>query len=440
MSGSAKTQLIDNVATVSTRNESNEPYPLENYLRYLNPEMHDQGDKNCAKAIASVEDFELSRSKQVADSSDCSVSIKPKNILGCDNSTMFLRTSDQSGKKLCCPFCEKLYSKLARHMEAKHSEEVDVKKFLSLPKGSKDKRAIQDALRKIGQTNFNKNAVLNNGELITSRRPNPKNKRKAVDNTTCPYCVGSYAKSGLHFHYYDRVVEAIRSVARVDEIRNEFIAPNTATSAVTAIKQIGEMLVVQYIRRGDHKSKWITRDFLTVLNCDMCTSINKMATETKSRKARPARHKTVILPSSEDVKILAQYIETERIKCFTELSESYTFKNWLRLNELTMASIIVFNRRRVGDTQNILAEDYAFKEVINESTNEELFSDLPEHSKKIASQYSRMKVRGKRNRTVPVLLKANVDDCLMSQAPHFSSPRCKRVSGQRLPLRSTIQT
>lgn len=59
--------------------------------------------------------------------------------------------------------------------------------------------------------------------------------------------------------YYDRVVESIRAVARVDTDRNEFVAPATASSAVTAIRQIGELLLVEYIKRDDQENQRITR-------------------------------------------------------------------------------------------------------------------------------------------------------------------------------------
>lgn len=65
-----------------------------------------------------------------------SVMVKPKFKTGCDNSVMFVKTSCcKSAKKLCCPFCDKLYSKLAKHMEVKHKIEPDVQRFLSFPKG-----------------------------------------------------------------------------------------------------------------------------------------------------------------------------------------------------------------------------------------------------------------------------------------------------------------
>lgn len=54
----------------------------------------------------------------------------------CDNTQMFVRpSSDKHKKKLCCVFCLKLVSKLARHLEIMHKKEPEVKKFVKLPKG-----------------------------------------------------------------------------------------------------------------------------------------------------------------------------------------------------------------------------------------------------------------------------------------------------------------
>lgn len=55
----------------------------------------------------------------------------------CDNADMIVLTSDEpcKNKKLCCPFCLKLFAKLARHLETVHKNEAEVKKFSDLPKG-----------------------------------------------------------------------------------------------------------------------------------------------------------------------------------------------------------------------------------------------------------------------------------------------------------------
>lgn len=53
----------------------------------------------------------------------------------CDNTKMFVRpSSDGTVKKLCCPFCLKLYPKLARHLEDMHDTEAKVMEFINLPK------------------------------------------------------------------------------------------------------------------------------------------------------------------------------------------------------------------------------------------------------------------------------------------------------------------
>lgn len=54
----------------------------------------------------------------------------------CDNTKMYVNTSDQKGKKLCCPYCSKLYCKLPRHAEGMHKDEEDVIKFTAIEKGN----------------------------------------------------------------------------------------------------------------------------------------------------------------------------------------------------------------------------------------------------------------------------------------------------------------
>lgn len=66
--------------------------------------------------------------------------------------------------------------------------------------GSKERRAIQDALRKEGTHKWNTNFDLNEGLLIVSRRPNESLNKLATDYTVCPYCKGYYTKTNLRHH------------------------------------------------------------------------------------------------------------------------------------------------------------------------------------------------------------------------------------------------
>lgn len=72
-----------------------------------------------------------------------------------------------------------------------------------------------------------------------------------------------------------------------------------------------------------------------------------------------------------------------------------------------MASILLFNRRRIGEMQNILQSEFLEREIIADVKGSDT---LPEEIKNLIK--SRMQIRGKLNRTVPVLLKHEYDACL----------------------------
>lgn len=395
--------------------------------------------------------------------------------------------------------------------------------------GSKQRRRIQDALRKVGTFDWNKNAKLNNNELIPSRRPNPKYKKTGADFTSCPYCQGSFIKTGLRYHvnykcpmkpisnkkksecervitalatavearihvdasqalekiftgfrggnivqqirfdwlvivygnklaekyqepkdqrmiryrirlasrilcalkeieqdvtefvqlynpkYFDSLIQAIKNVAQLDTVRHEFGAPTTATDAITAIKQIGKMLITEYIKRDNQEGQRITKNFLTLVESDAPILITKTVTRTQKRRNR---QKQVVLPSLEDVTLFRQYVDSEREKCFAKLSDEFAYDTWKYLSELTILSIIIFNRKRVGDAQNIEVGDFKRREIIKDSTDHQMYQSLSAESKEIAKQYSRMKVSGKKDSDVYVLLKPEFEKAITLLIKH----------------------
>ena len=62
--------------------------------------------------------------------------LNTSNVGVCDNTKMHVDNSKNKKKKLSlCMYCKKLQTQLPRHLEMKHSNEEDVKKFRNLPKG-----------------------------------------------------------------------------------------------------------------------------------------------------------------------------------------------------------------------------------------------------------------------------------------------------------------
>lgn len=85
-------------------------------------------------------------------------------------------------------------------------------------------------------------------------------------------------------------------------------------------------------------------------------------------------------------------------------------KDWNQLAETTLMSIQLFNR--VGELERILNEDLKCYQGIDNETNENLFLSLDLQSKQITTEYVRFTIRGKLNRTVPILLDSNLLECV----------------------------
>lgn len=212
-----------------------------------------------------------------------------------------------------------------------------------------------------------------------------------------------------HPKFFDQTVEAIQAVARFNDDDNHYGAPCTATSCVTAIKQIGALLIREYIKLDDQEKQRLTKNFLTVMDTDIFDIINKTANENQSEMKR---RRVVLLPTLNDLQLLNKYIQSESNYFYNELLKSFDYGQWLQLLKLTMISILVFNRKRVGDTENILLEEFKCRESLNENTNQQLFASLSTEAKEVARCYSRMRVRGKKDRIVPVLLKQSMEASL----------------------------
>ena len=105
----------------------------------------------------------------------------------------------QWDKKHCCPYCTKMFPKLARHMEQVHSSEIDVAKALALPKNSEKRKKQWEQLRHKGNFAYNSEVIKHGkGEIIPFRRPTGQDCGKRY--TPCDRCLGFFVKEDLWKH------------------------------------------------------------------------------------------------------------------------------------------------------------------------------------------------------------------------------------------------
>lgn len=113
-----------------------------------------------------------------------------------------------------------------------------------------------------------------------------------------------------------------------------------------------------------------------------------------------------ILPLTQDVKLLNSFLEKKRDECERQLSITPTVDNYVKLAKVVLALAIVFNRRREGEVSRMTLMAFASRN--RTPLHEDMAICLPEFERKMCQFFTRVEFRGKRGRTVAVLLKPSM--------------------------------
>lgn len=219
----------------------------------------------------------------------------------------------------------------------------------------------------------------------------------------------------FHVKHCNTVVDAIRTMGKFDGDTKLFGSPGTASTTVTLINSIGDMLLTEYMKMDDPEKERDVERFLKVFKRDVKSKISKLVAVSTLDKKRQKEDEDII-PTTADVLKFAKYLDLEREACFSRLVQQYSYDDWLRLSNLTLVSILVYNRRRAGEMQNILLSDFERRKIIADQS-EMILSQITEATQRNIK--SRLNVRNKLGKKlVPVLLKHNWDDCLALLVRH----------------------
>lgn len=105
------------------------------------------------------------------------------------------------------------------------------------------------------------------------------------------------------------------------------------------------------------------------------------------------------------------YIEAHRDKYLKLLPNQFSYEVWKELSSFTLTSIQLFNRKRAGEIERMIIEDFNEHHQVNESEINSLLkmnNDTFDTQTQNAQEYARFVIRGKKARGVPVLLSKNM--------------------------------
>ncbi|KAK0072614.1 hypothetical protein PV325_011111, partial [Microctonus aethiopoides] len=200
---------------------------------------------------------------------------------------------------------------------------------------------------------------------------------------------------------FESLVQAVKVCANYDETNKIYKTPANATTLGIQLKKCCGILKSDYAKKEYVEGLNRVEGFLNVFNDEFNVAVTRKALEDQTTIRR---NKKIVLPSQEDISKLYMYLKERCENAMVVLKEKFDVSAGTQLSESVVILLIMFNRRRPGESERFLSENYRNQEKIDDALNLDMYSKVSKESQKQANQFVRIVCRGKLGRTVAVLM------------------------------------
>jgi len=195
---------------------------------------------------------------------------------------------------------------------------------------------------------------------------------------------------------FQAVLSAAKECAQLNDSGTEYGAPSSAVKSGGIIRQLVEIKQSDALQRGDSVTAESCTQFLKLCDVNWANEVSCVAHRNLSQRKRNG---VLFLPLTEDVIQLNKFLVSEANNLVDMAADSADA--FFSLTQVVLAKLILFNRKRQGEASKIQLEDYQKK---GKSDNTVAALALNEFEKALLRTLERMEIKGKRGRTVPILL------------------------------------
>ena len=199
---------------------------------------------------------------------------------------------------------------------------------------------------------------------------------------------------------FDMVVKAVKELCGFAQEENKYKTPSLALKLGHSLKKCCAIAVCSSIKANDAEKRQSLEDFMYLCDKTWSTEVSSAALSTL---ASNKMNKPQLIPLTSDIQMLNQYIAAESKKCQAQLESDTDAESWQTLARVTLVSVILFNRRRAGETERLLLNEYNKRSTDNLSVKD-IADSLSAVEQVLCRTMSRVEIRGKRGRIVPVIL------------------------------------
>ncbi|XP_069110207.1 uncharacterized protein [Argopecten irradians] len=211
---------------------------------------------------------------------------------------------------------------------------------------------------------------------------------------------------------FPTVLKSTRHLCGYSCSENKFSNPSLALKIGHLLKKCAMIQKANALMTEDTSLGSKSDAFLSLCEMEWTDSVSGMALQTLSTAKM---NKGQLLPLTEDIKKVQEYLKEKSSNLTESLKKTFTKETWNTLNQVTLARLVLFNRRRGGEAERITLKDYQERQKSG-SCLKDIEESLSPMEKALCSTFERVEIRGKRGRIVPVLLTTTLQksiECLM---------------------------
>ena len=220
---------------------------------------------------------------------------------------------------------------------------------------------------------------------------------------------------------FEVVVQAVRMVSGFDDMTRLYKVPSLPLKLGHSLHDCANILKSDAIKRNNSAQREGVDGFIDLYKMQWAKKVSSHALRTMTQQHKHQSGSNM-LPLADDVQKLQTYLRTAASEAMRNLQNEVTMKDWTTLTGVSLAQLVLFNRRRSGEAQRLLMSDYSAR-IRNQNDN--LVEGLSEFEKKLLNKFCKISIMGKRGRTVPILLTEDLEkqlDALMHTRAEVGVP------------------
>lgn len=195
-----------------------------------------------------------------------------------------------------------------------------------------------------------------------------------------------FLKDFLSPKHFDAFVEAARILAEKEETDDSIVFKKTsvALKCGPALNKCCIILKGVARRESNENAEKEAERFEKLIEDEWSTRVTSVAI--KSRKLQK-KNEQVLLPTPQDLMKFKDYIENNmKIYCEELQTNNQSMDSFQKLQAAVLCRLIMFNRRRSGETSKILLADYQSRPDWQDNINEEIYETMGTLERKLINR------------------------------------------------------